>query len=54
MTIDKNKDKVNYPAAVHNAKKDFEVETTLSYKNSDGSRGWIVRIRPKNGKGSSV
>ncbi len=27
--------------------KDYEVETTLSYKNPDGSRGWIVRIKPK-------
>ena len=34
--------------------KDFEMETTLSYKNLDGSRGWLVMIRPKNGKGSQV
>jgi hypothetical protein len=35
MIINKNKDK------------DFELETTLEYKNPDGSRGWIVRIKPK-------
>ena len=44
MTTKKNKDK----------DRDFEVETTLSYKNPDGSRGWIVRIRPKNDKGSQT
>ncbi len=25
---------------------DFWIEETLSYKNPDGSRGWIVKIRP--------
>lgn len=35
MIIEKNKDN------------DFEIETSLSYKNPDGSRGWIVRIKPK-------
>ena len=30
-----------------NKEKDFEIETSLSYKNPDGSRGWIVRIKPK-------
>ena len=34
--------------------KDFELKTVLEYKNSDGSRGWLVQIKPKNGKGSSV
>lgn len=33
MTISKNKD--------------FELETTLEYKNQDGSRGWIIIIKPK-------
>ena len=35
MTTKKNKDK------------DFELETTLEYKNPDGSRGWIIKIRSK-------
>tara|TARA_Y100000593_G_scaffold93376_1_gene188037 strand:- start:254 stop:451 length:198 start_codon:yes stop_codon:yes gene_type:complete len=27
--------------------KDFEIEESLAYKNPDGSRGWILRIKPK-------
>ena len=27
---------------------EFWIETTLEYKNPDGSRGWIVKVR--NGK----
>ena len=28
--------------------KDFELETVLEYKNQDGSRGYIIKIKPKN------
>ena len=44
MTTKKNKDK----------DRDFELETTYHKKNDDGSVVSLVRIRPKNGKGSSV
>lgn len=27
--------------------KDFELETILEYKNQDGSRGFLVRVKPK-------
>ena len=40
-------DKENYTVAVHNAKKDYYFETTLTYKNPDGSRGWIIKVRNK-------
>mgnify|MGYP001166853344 CR=1 FL=1 len=30
-----------------NKDKNFELETTLEYKNKDGSKGWIVEIKPK-------
>ena len=26
---------------------DFELETILEYKNQDGSRGFLVRVKPK-------
>ena len=43
MIIEKNKDK----------DRDFELETTYHKKNDDGSVVSLVRIKPKNDKGSS-
>lgn len=32
------------------ASKDFELETVLEYKYPDGTRGWLVEVRSKDGK----
>ncbi len=41
-------DKENYTVAVHNAKKDYYLETTLTYTPPDGGKGYIVKVREKN------
>ena len=33
-----------------NNKQDFELETVLEYKQPDGTRGWLVEVRSKDGK----
>ena len=40
-------DKENYVVAVHNAKQNYHIETTLRYTPSDGGKGYIVKIREK-------
>ena len=33
-----------------NNKQNFELETVLEYKHPDGTRGWLVEVRSKDGK----
>ena len=33
-----------------NKRDDFELETVLEYKHDDGTRGWLVEVRSKDGK----
>ena len=40
-------DKENYVVAVHNAKKNYYFETTLTYTPFDGGKGYIIKIREK-------
>ena len=40
-------DKENYVVAVHNAKQNYHIETTLTYTPFDGGKGYIVKIREK-------
>ena len=39
---------LKYKAGISTRQDEFWIETTLEYKNPDGSRGWIVKVR--NGK----
>ena len=39
--------KNNYAVGVHNAKRDYEIITTLTYKPVDGGKGYIVKIKKK-------
>jgi hypothetical protein len=38
----------NLTVLVHNAKKDYYFETTLTYTPPDGGKGYIVKVREKN------
>ena len=40
-------DKENYAVAVHKAKKDYVLETLLTYTTSDGGTGWAIKIKDK-------
>ena len=40
----------NLTVLVHNARKDYEIETTLKYTPPDGGKGYIVKIIPKKEK----
>ena len=40
-------DKENYAVAVHKVKKDFVLETVLTYTPFDGGKGWVIQIKDK-------